>query len=80
MPDSAAFDLDLWIACERDAVWTAKLAILRARRREDIAHFGACLREHERHAGELELLARADALVRLAALRRLRAGSREAAA
>jgi hypothetical protein len=51
-------DLDLWIAYERDAAWTAKLAILRARRREDIAHFGGCLREHDRHATELEMLAR----------------------
>jgi hypothetical protein len=48
----------LWIEYERDAGWTAKLAILRARRREDVAHFGACLREHDRHADELSLLAR----------------------
>jgi hypothetical protein len=48
----------LWIAYERDAAWTAKLAILRARRREDIAHFGACLREHDRHTAELSSLAR----------------------
>jgi hypothetical protein len=55
---SATAELLRWIAYERDAAWTAKLAILRARRREDIAHFGACLREHDRHAGELALLAR----------------------
>ncbi len=59
VPDSpATVDLHQWIACERDAAWTAKLAILRARRREDIAHFGACLREHERHMDELATLAR----------------------
>jgi hypothetical protein len=59
VPESpATAELLQWIAYERDAAWTAKLAILRARRREDIAHFGACLREHDRHAGELGLLAR----------------------
>ena len=59
VPESlAAAELLQWIAYERDAAWTAKLAILGARRREDIAHFGACLREHERHTGELTLLAR----------------------
>jgi hypothetical protein len=60
VPESPATTAELlrWIAYERDAAWTAKLAILRARRREDIAHFGACLREHDRHAGELALLAR----------------------
>jgi hypothetical protein len=47
-----------WVAYERDAAWSAKLAILRARRREDIAHFGGCLREHDRHATELAMLAR----------------------
>ncbi len=52
-------DLLDWIAYERDAAWTAKLAILRAERLEDIAHFGACLREHDRHADELVRLARA---------------------
>ena len=56
---SAPTDLVEWIAYERDAAWTAKLAILRAKR-EDIAHFGACLREHERHADELARLARMD--------------------
>jgi len=48
-----------WIAYERDAAWTAKLAILRASSREDVRHFGACLREHDRHADELTALARA---------------------
>jgi hypothetical protein len=52
-------ELLCWIAYERDAAWTAKLAILRARRIEDIAHFGACLREHDRHASELAQLVRA---------------------
>ncbi len=47
-----------WIAYEHDAAWTAKLAILRAAHKDDIAHFGACLREHERHAAELARLAR----------------------
>jgi hypothetical protein len=58
VPESPASDLFRWIAYERDAAWTAKLAILRARRCQDIAHFGACLREHDRHATELTLLAR----------------------
>lgn len=47
-----------WIAYERDAAWSAKLAILRASRCEDIRHFGDCLREHNRHAEELAALAR----------------------
>jgi hypothetical protein len=42
-----------WIARERDAVWTAKLVILRVAKVDDIVHFGVCLREHERHIGEL---------------------------
>jgi hypothetical protein len=59
VPESpAAAELLQWVAYERDAAWTAKLAILRARRIEDIAHFGACLREHDRHADELAQLAR----------------------
>lgn len=59
VPESpATAELLRWIAYERDAAWTAKLAILRARRREDIAHFGACLQEHDRHADELALLTR----------------------
>jgi hypothetical protein len=59
VPESSAWaELLRWIAYERDAAWTAKLAILRARRREDIAHFGACLREHDRHADELSQLVR----------------------
>jgi hypothetical protein len=59
VPESpATAELLGWIAYERDAAWTAKLAILRARRREDIAYFGACLREHDRHADELSLLVR----------------------
>jgi hypothetical protein len=48
-----------WIAYERDAAWTAKLAILRAKRVEDITLLGACLREHDRHANELAQLVRA---------------------
>jgi hypothetical protein len=56
---SAPAELLRWIAYERDAAWTAKLAIVRARRREDIAHFGACLREHDRHTEELGKLLRA---------------------
>jgi hypothetical protein len=48
-----------WLDYEHDAAWTAKLAILGARRREDIAHFGVCLREHDRHAGDLAALVRA---------------------
>jgi len=60
VPESpATSELLRWIAYERDAAWTAKLAIVRARRREDIAHFGACLREHDRHAAELGQLVRA---------------------
>jgi hypothetical protein len=47
-----------WIAYERDAAWTAKLAILRATHADDIRHFGACLDEHNRHAEELAALAR----------------------
>jgi hypothetical protein len=58
-PDSPAKShIVQWIEYERDAAWTAKLAILRASRCEDIAHFGECLREHERHADELAVLAR----------------------
>jgi len=48
-----------WIEYELDASWAAKLAILGARRREDIAHFGACLAEHDRHSRELAALLRA---------------------
>ena len=48
-----------WIAYERDAAWAAKLAILRLKRVADIAHFGACLREHDRHTDELGQLLRA---------------------
>jgi hypothetical protein len=58
VPEPIAPTLLHWIAYERDAAWTAKLAILRADRLEEIAHFGACLREHERHAEELARLAR----------------------
>jgi len=42
-----------WLAYEHEAAWCAKLAILRARSLDHIAHFGACLREHERHGKEL---------------------------
>jgi hypothetical protein len=48
-----------WVAYERDAAWAARLAVLRVGRLEDIAHFGACLREHDRHAEELAQLVRA---------------------
>jgi hypothetical protein len=56
VPESSVDELLAWIAAERDAAWTAKLAILRMRTREDIALFGAHLREHERHAQELAQL------------------------
>jgi hypothetical protein len=46
-------DLLRWVAYERDAAAAAKLAILRAAGCESIRHFGACLREHDRHAEEL---------------------------
>jgi hypothetical protein len=42
-----------WVAYEHEAAWCAKLAILRAQSLDHIAHFGACLREHERHGKEL---------------------------
>jgi hypothetical protein len=59
-PGSSALlhELYSWIRCERDAAWATKLAILRVERREDIAHFGACLHEHDRHAAELGQLLR----------------------
>jgi hypothetical protein len=59
VPESFVDELVHWIAAERDAAWAAKLAILRMRTREDIALFGAHLREHERHADELAHLVRA---------------------
>jgi hypothetical protein len=59
VPESTVGELLQWIACERDAAWAAKLAILRARALEDISYFGACLREHDRHAEELAQLVRA---------------------
>ena len=46
-----------WVAYERDAAAAAKLAILRASGCESIRHFGACLREHDRHAAELAVWA-----------------------
>jgi hypothetical protein len=59
VPESrAAAEMLRWIAYERDASWTAKLAILRARV-EHVAYFGECMREHDRHADELSQLARA---------------------
>jgi hypothetical protein len=58
-PDSLTAELLRWIAYENDAVWTAKLAILRLERVEDIAQFGKWLREHERHAAELARVLRA---------------------
>jgi hypothetical protein len=42
-----------WIALERDAAWTAKLAIVRLNDLDDLQHFGECRREHERHIEEL---------------------------
>jgi hypothetical protein len=47
-----------WIARERDAAWTAKLVVLRVTRLDDIHHFGACVREHQRHIDELARWAR----------------------
>ena len=41
-----------WLARERDAVWTAKLVILRVEPVDDILHFGQCLREHQTHIVE----------------------------
>jgi hypothetical protein len=58
VPESFVDQLVRWIAAERDAAWTAKLAILRMQTREDIALFGAHLREHDRHADELGHLVR----------------------
>jgi hypothetical protein len=55
-PDSLLSELHHWIACERDAAWAAKLAILRLERSDDITQFGRYLREHERHADELAQL------------------------
>jgi hypothetical protein len=52
-------EISRWIAFERDAAWAAKLAILRLARCDDIERFGACLREHDRHADELGQLLRA---------------------
>jgi hypothetical protein len=59
VPESTVEHLLHWIACERDAAWAAKLAVLRTRDFQEIAHFGACVREHERHADELAQLVRA---------------------
>ena len=59
MPEPTVEDLLYWIACERDAAWAAKLSVLRVRGFQEIAHFGACVREHERHADELAQLVRA---------------------
>jgi hypothetical protein len=59
VPESFVDELVHWIAAERDAAWAAKLAILRMQTREDIALFGAHLREHDRHADELAQLVRA---------------------
>jgi hypothetical protein len=58
VPESFIGELVQWISAERDAAWAAKLAILRVRTREDIALFGAHLREHDRHADELAHLVR----------------------
>ena len=59
VPESTVDELLQWIAYERDAAWAAKLAVLRASGLRDIAHFGVCVREHERHAEELAQLVRA---------------------
>ncbi len=59
VPERSIDELLLWIAYERDAAWATKLAILRAKTREDIALLGAHLREHERHADELAQVVRA---------------------
>lgn len=57
--ETAASESLHWIRLECDAAWASKLAILRVDRREDIFHFGTCLREHEMHAAELRQLLRA---------------------
>jgi len=59
VPESLVGELIQWVAYERDAAWAAKLAILRVRRREDIALLGEVLREHDRHADELSQVVRA---------------------
>jgi len=59
VPESTVDELLQWIAYERDAAWAAKLSVLRVRGFREIAHFGACVREHERHAEELAQLVRA---------------------
>jgi hypothetical protein len=59
VPEPTVEDLLHWIACERDAEWAAKLAVLRTRDFQEIAHLGACVREHARHAEELAQLVRA---------------------
>jgi len=59
VPEPTVEDLLHWIACERDAQWAAKLAVLRTRDFQELAHLGACVREHERHADELAQLVRA---------------------
>ena len=51
-----------WLDRERDAAWTAKLAILRLERVADILHLGACLRGHESHIAELAEVARTQGL------------------
>jgi hypothetical protein len=57
-------EASIWLARERDAAWTAKLAILRVERLDDIQHFGECLREHQRHVWELAGWARTGELAR----------------
>jgi hypothetical protein len=59
VPESPVDELERWIAYERDAEWAAKLAVLRARDLDEIAYFGACVREHARHADELTQLVKA---------------------
>jgi hypothetical protein len=59
VPEGSLRELLQWVAYERDAAWAAKLAVLRARDLDEVAYFGACVREHERHAEELTQLVRA---------------------
>jgi hypothetical protein len=85
VPESAVDELLRRIAYERDAAWAAKHAVLRVSGMKEIAHFGACVREHARHAEELAQLVRAvdRRRARLSSLESLRAAScapREAAA
>ncbi len=60
-PDSEVAEIRRWIGYERDAGWTARLAVLRLEQRDDIARLGSHVCEHDRHAEELgQLLQAAD--------------------